>query len=126
MVVDSGFLLPSDELDAAGQIWAGAGPLTFVVSGGDRRPAYVGARFLASVPVSVPPQPGVTAKLTGRDLRVCVRATGTSPIRKAQFSLAFTPVPSPIADEPYAPPPIGVGQQLVAVRVAQGHCPYRL
>ncbi len=126
VIVDSGFDLPSALLDPAGQTWATAEPLRFIVSGGTRAPVYVGVRFLASEPVAVPPQPGVAASLVHRDLRVCVRATGTAPVRVAQFSITFTGAPSPVADEEFAPPPVIVGEQLVALEVAEGHCPYSL
>jgi hypothetical protein len=119
--VVSGLGLPLVRLDDQGLAWV-EGPLHLIVTGGDSTPAWVALRFHYVVPVSVPRQPGVHARLLpGGTLAACVRTTGAAPIRKGTITLAFAPLPGVVPSEPFAlsEPPQGV--QLTAVR-AVSHC----
>lgn len=117
----SGVALPAERLDREGLAWV-QGPLHFIVTRGGTAPAWVSLRFRSIVPVSVPPQPGVSARrLADGTLAACVRAKGNERLRRAAIALAFPLVPGVVPDEPYAiaGPPQGV--QLTAMR-AVSHC----
>lgn len=119
--VVSGLGLPLVRLDDQGLAWV-EGPLHVIVTGGDSIPAWIALRFRYIVPVSVPRQPDVHARLLpGGILAACVRARGTGPIRRGTIRLAFSPLPGIIPNEPFAlsEPPQGV--QLTAIR-AVSHC----
>jgi hypothetical protein len=99
------------------------GPLHLLVSGEAAGPVWVSLRFLASVPVTVPRQPGVSTRLEPRGvLAACVRTIGGPPVRKATITLSFPHTPGLLPAEPYAvsEPPEGV--QLVAMRAVR-RCP---
>jgi hypothetical protein len=117
----SGVALPAERHDGDGLAWV-QGPLQFIVTGGGSAPAWISLRFRASVPVSVPPERGVSSRrLPGGMLAACVRATGNARLRRGGIALAFPLVPGIVPDEPYAVagPPRGV--QLTAMR-AVSHC----
>jgi hypothetical protein len=97
------------------------GPLNLFVIGGGTAPAWVRLRFQTIAPARTPPQPGVRARSTAHTLTVCVRATGTAPVRSATLELAGTVFRSPEPNEPYAPPEPPRGVELVAMR-AVTHC----
>jgi hypothetical protein len=120
-IVVSGLGLPLIRLDYQGLAWV-EGPLHLIVTGGNSAPAWIALRFHYIVPVSVPRQPGVRARLLpGGILAACVRAEGTAPLRRGTITLAFSPLPGIVPNEPFAlsEPPQGV--QLTAIRAA-GHC----
>src|SRR5262249_52015423 len=98
------------------------GPLHLLVSGEAAGPVWVSLGFLASVPVTVPPQPGVATRLErGGLLAACVRTTGGAPVRKATITLSFPHTPGIILGEPFAIPEPPGGVQLVAMRAVR-HC----
>ncbi len=117
----SGVALPLERLDTTGLAWV-QGPLHMIVVGDESGPAWVSLRFKASVPVTVPAQPGVGVH-TERDgyLSVCVPTTGHAPMRKSTVTLSFPLAPGIVPDEPFAVPEPSQGVQLTAMRVA-GHC----
>jgi hypothetical protein len=117
----SGVAVPAVREDADGLAWVES-PLHMLLVGGGSGPAWVSLRFKAIVPVTVPHQPGVRARLhPGGVLTACVRATGAPPARKATIALSFPLVPGIVPTEPFAlqEPPQGV--QLVAMH-AGGSC----
>jgi hypothetical protein len=121
--VVAGVALPLMRQDAQGFAWV-EGPLHLLVSGTAADPVWVSLRFLASVPVTVPAQPGVSTRLErGGLLAACVRATGSPPVRKATITLSFPHTPGILLAEPFpiAGPPGGV--QLVAIRAVR-RCPH--
>ena len=125
VTVDGGLQALSEHLDGAGIAWlSSTAPLHLIVAGGDSRPAFVGVRTIDTVPAKVPRQAGVTSRLRGNRLTVCVRARGRAPFRQAQFQVTYNPVPSSALSGPYNEPIVGVGVQLAAMAVATGHCPY--
>jgi hypothetical protein len=86
----------------------------------DPSPAWISLRFRAIVPVTVPPQPGVRARvLPGGELTACVPATGKAPVRKATLTLSFPLVPPIIPKEPFALPEPPQGVQLVGMRAVE-------
>jgi hypothetical protein len=96
------------------------GPLHLLVSGRAADPVWVSLRFLASVPVTVPSQPGVlTRSERGGVVAACVRTTGSAPLRKATITLSFPHTPGLIPAEPFALPGPAQGVQLVAMRLVR-------
>jgi hypothetical protein len=117
----TGVGVPLQRLDNQGLGWV-EGPLHMLVVDNTSAPAWVSLRFKAIVPVSVPRQPGVSSRLLpGGTLAACVRATGTAPLRKATITIAFTPVPGVVPNEPFAVEEPSQGVQLTAMR-AVTHC----
>jgi hypothetical protein len=112
----SGVAVPPVRFDSNGLAWV-QGPLHMIVSGGGTHPAWISLRFQAIVPVTVPPQQGVRARVQPAGIvTACVRATGTAPLRKGTIALSFPLVPGIPPAEPFAlsGPPQGV--QLLAMR----------
>jgi hypothetical protein len=117
----TGVAVPLVRQDAQGFGWV-EGPLHLLVSGQAADPVWVSLRFLASVPVTVPPQPGVSTRLErGGLLAACVRTAGSAPLRKATITLGFPHTPGIIPAEPFAIPEPQGGVQLVAMRAVR-HC----
>jgi hypothetical protein len=99
------------------------GPLHLLVSGDGAGPVWVSLRLLASVPVTVPPQPRVVARFERNGLlSACVRTTGSPPLRKATITLSFPHTPGLIPAEPFAVPEPPSGVQLIAMRPVR-RCP---
>jgi hypothetical protein len=116
----SGLGLPLVRLAYEGFPWV-EGPLHMIVTGGarggDPRPVWIEARFSHAVPVSVPAQPGVRARLLpDHVLAACVQARGAPPLRRGTIALAFSPLPGAIPAEPFALPEPPQGVQLTALR----------
>jgi hypothetical protein len=117
----SGVAIPLERLDTTGLAWV-QGPLHMLVVGGGTAPAWVSLRFRASVPVTVPAQPGVRVRVEPHGvLTVCVPATGRAPLRKSTVTLSFPLAPGIVPAEAYAVPEPPQGVQLTAMHVA-GHC----
>jgi hypothetical protein len=117
----SGVAVPLLRLDDDGLAWVQA-PLHMLVVGGTDRPAWVSLRFKAIVPVTVPPQQGVRARVNpDGTIAACARATGVAPIRRAAITLSFPLVPGGVPQEPFAEPEPPQGVQLTAMR-AVSHC----
>ena len=115
----SGVALPLERLDTQG-LASVQGPLHFIVTGAGSAPAWVSLRFQAIVPVSIPSQPGVRARVLPRGTVVaCVRATGSGAIKRGTITLVFPLAPGSTPDEPFAiqEPPQGV--QLTAMRAVK-------
>jgi hypothetical protein len=108
--------------DPRGEAWVD-GALALLVSGGQgRRPAWVSLTFRTTVPAR--PLRGrsvVSSRRSGRQLRVCLRATGVAPVRSAGVQLAFSPVPPP-APSGYGPPLPARGVRLTSMRVSLSSC----
>jgi hypothetical protein len=114
--VVSGVAVPLERLNTEGLSWV-QGPVRVDVVGVTRGPAWVSLRFRAAVPVSIPSQAGVRARIGGNGLvSVCVRAVGSVPLRKASVTLSFPLAPGIVPAEEFAvqEPPQGV--QLIGVR----------
>jgi hypothetical protein len=112
----SGIAVPFVRLNANGLAWV-EGPLHMLVVGATSKPAWISLSLKAIVPVTVPRQPGVLARVSPDGvISACVRATGAPPARKGTITLSFPLVPGAIPNEPFAlqEPPQGV--QLVAMR----------
>jgi hypothetical protein len=115
----SGVAIPLERLDTQGLAWV-QGPLHLLVVGGGAKPAWISLRFQASVPVTVPPQPGVRARMEpGNALTVCVLATGKAPVRKGTVTLSFSLSPGIVPAEPFAVPEPPQGVQLTAMHVGE-------
>jgi hypothetical protein len=115
----SGVALPLERRDAQG-LASVQGPLHFIVTGTNSKPAWVSLRFHAGVPVSVPSQPNVRARLLPRGTVVaCARATGSGAIQRATIMLTFPLAPGATPVEPFAiqDPPQGV--QLTEMRAVK-------
>jgi hypothetical protein len=117
----SGAAVPLERLDTEGLAWV-QGPLHMLAVGRTNSPVWISLRFKAIVPVTVPTQPGVRARVSSNGLiTACVRVTGAAPVRKGTITLSFPLVAGIIPPEPFAveEPPQGV--QLTAMR-AVSHC----
>ena len=98
-------------------------PLQMLVVGRDGgRRAWARLTFQATVPASVPKQPGVRWDHHGGTLTVCVPARGSEPVRSATVSLtaALQPGTPPPAMYPAGMPLEGL--QLTAMRAVTGRC----
>jgi hypothetical protein len=126
VIPDGGLVAPTEGFDLPGYAWVANGvPLRLIVAGPGTAPAYVGLLIVESVPARVTPhQPGVRWRLRGNRLTVCIRASGAAPFRVAQFSLSYNPLPSSAAVGPDVEPPVPIGAQLAAMRVAANRCPF--
>lgn len=112
----SGVAVPLERLNAQGLAWV-QGPLHIDVVGVTQGPAWISLRFRAIVPVNVPAQPGVQARIGANGLvTACVRATGAAPLRKGSITLDFPLVPGIVPAEPFAVPEAPQGVQLLAMR----------
>jgi hypothetical protein len=121
--VVSGIAIPPVRQDAQGLAWV-EGPVHLLLVGGGPSPAWISLRFRATVPVTVPHQPGVQARSKpGGELTACVRATGKAPVRKATIALSFPLVPGIVPAEPFALPEAPQGVQLVAMRAVNNCTP---
>ena len=111
----SGVAVPLVRQDADGLAWV-EGPLHMLVVGGGSGSVWISLRFQTIVPVTVPPQLGVRARLEhGGVLAACVRASGRAPVRKGTIALSFPLVPGIVPAEPFALPEPPQGVQLVAM-----------
>ncbi len=118
----SGVAVPPERLDATGLAWV-QGPLHMLVVGGGSKPAWVLLRLQASVPVSVPPQPGVQAHPgPNSTLTVCVPTTGVGQVRRSAVTLSFPLAPGIVPPEPFAVPEPPQGLVLTAMRAVR-RCP---
>ena len=119
----SGLAVPALRFDAQG-LASVVAPLHMLVAGGGSSPAWIALRFQTFVPVTVPHQAGVTARVTPGLVTACVRATGTAPIRRGTIELSAALLPGAVPSEQFAlqEPPQGV--QLVAMQ-AVAHCSLR-
>jgi hypothetical protein len=101
----------------------GNGPVDFLIAGhGGGSAVWAKLTFKAVVPVDVPHQSRVRAKQTGTRLSVCVRATGTAPVRFAELHITAALTPGPVPDE-IDPPVIPYeGVTLTAMRAVTGRC----
>lgn len=124
-ILDSGVFSPVAEVDAAGAaLVSNTTPVRVVVAGYSSRPAYVRAQMTASVPATVERRRGLRSIVNGQAISVCLRATGRSPRRVAQFQVSFTPTPvaSGPTEGPYAAGALPGGVALTSLRVSTRPC----
>jgi hypothetical protein len=115
----AGVAVPLLRQDAQGFGWV-EGPLHLLVSGQAADPVWVSLRFRTSVPVTVPPQPGVSTRTERAGLlAACVRTTGSAPLRRATITLIFPHTPGIVLAEPFPIPGPPGGVQLVAMRAVR-------
>ena len=120
----AGLSLPLQQLDPSGAAFVDTrSPLQmYVVGRNGGRPAWVRLTFAASVPVSVPAQPGVRWARHGATLSVCVRATGPEPLRTASVALSAALVPGAGPPAMYPPAMPAEGLRLTAMHAVTGRC----
>lgn len=118
--VVSGLAVPPVRLDAQGLAWV-VGPLHLLLVGGGSSAAWISLRFQTFVPVTIPNQAGVTARVTPGLVTACVRATGTAPVRRSTIQLNAALLPGTVPAEPFALPEPTQGVQLVAMQ-GVAHC----
>jgi hypothetical protein len=121
--VTSGIANASLRLDPQGIPWV-VGPLHLLLVGGGSAPAWISLRFQTIVPVEVPRQAGVRARVTPGVLTACVRATGSAPVRRGALAFNAALLPGIVPAEPFALSEPLQGIQLVAMR-AVTHCSLR-
>ncbi len=118
--------VPPARLDWEGAVWiqgtALGEPLLLYIAGGDSAPVWVHVEIGSGEPVAVPPQPGVTSRLTRGHLSVCIRALGVAPLRRASLELAFTPVFPPDPDPQVQAPLPAQGVQLLSMTASTRQC----
>lgn len=108
--------------DPTGTAWVEA-PLQFLVVGGKPGdPAWVSLLMRRTVPVKIFKASGVSARIQGDVVRVCVRAVGLPPVRTATVQPTFTPQPAPPprAVDAIALPARGV--KLLSMSVSSSSC----
>jgi hypothetical protein len=110
--------------DPTGTAWVNSAlPLRFLVLGGDPgRPAWISLRLHRTVPVTVPPAAGVFVSHEGPELEICLRASGTAPIRSASVTPTFTPTPPPAPTNRYDQPAPPRGLQLESMTASSRSC----
>jgi hypothetical protein len=115
---------PLGRLSGTGVAWVQAqSPLEFVLSGRNGgRPAWARLTFRATVPVSVPPQPGVRTTKRGSTLIACVRATGTEPARLVSLRIKADVVTGPRPPGLFPPAMPLEGLALTVMRPSSGRC----
>lgn len=122
----SGLGAPSQRLDLAGLTWIQGGLLPdglgFKVTGGQQGPVSVHLEIAKEEAVAVPPQRGVTSRSRGKLLNVCIQATGSPPVRRAQLGLSFTPIAGPVPRETYTLPAPAEGVELLSMSARTGRC----
>ncbi len=119
----AGLGVPLERIDSSGVAWVQPQyPLQFYIAGYSPGTAWARLTFRASVPVSVPPQPGVRTLQRRDDLTVCVRAVGRPPVRAVTLALhaAVQPGTPPPGDYPPAMPLEGLA--LTSMHALAGSC----
>jgi hypothetical protein len=119
--------VPLARLDTIGEAWIQGSalhePLLLYVTGGSTEvPVYVHLGIAVTGPVAVPRQRGVTARLRGWSLSVCIRAIGAAPVRRASLTLSFTPLPGVEPNEKFPLPVPAEGVRLVSMTASTGVC----
>jgi len=123
----SGVATPLARLDGHGFASVVA-PLHLLALGGGSAPVWALLHFqtLPEANISIARERGVRAQSTPNTLTVCVRATGTAPVRHASVTVHGTLLAGLVVPEQYASaepePPRGI--QLTAM-YAVSHCPLR-
>ncbi|MFZ1994038.1 MAG: hypothetical protein WAU75_08005 [Solirubrobacteraceae bacterium] len=124
----SGLGAPLARLDPGGMAWIQGGLLPdrlgFKVIGGSSptQPAWVHLEIAKESPVGLVPQRGVTSRDRGKLLGVCIRTTGTAPVRQATLGLSFTPIAGPLPPETYTLPPPAEGVELLSMSASTSGC----
>ncbi|HUB73891.1 MAG TPA: hypothetical protein VL979_07640 [Solirubrobacteraceae bacterium] len=118
VTVVSGLGVPPVRLDMSGLPWV-EGPLHLLAVGDAPGPIWISMRFATLVPVSAPPQPGVSIRTRGATVTACVRARGGAPVRKATLTMSFPQVAGIVPAEPFAIPEEPQAMQLVAMRAVR-------
>jgi hypothetical protein len=123
----AGLATPLSSLDPDGTAWVQPQyPLQMYIVGRDGgRPAWGRLTFHSTVAVVVPRQPGVRSDLSGDTLTVCVRATGSEPVRSVNLSLRADVVPGPTPAEMFPPAMPLEGLSLASMRAVTGGCSVR-
>jgi hypothetical protein len=118
--ITSGVAVPMVRQDARG-LPSVVGPLHLLLLGGGSAPAWILLRFQTLAPAGAPPQPGVRAHATEHELTVCVRATGTAPVRRAALNMTGRLYAGGVPAEKFglSEPPRGI--TLLTMR-AVSHC----
>jgi hypothetical protein len=124
VIPSAGLGVPYERVDRSGVPWVQATePLQFEIAGRNGgRPVWARLSFRTSGPVSVPSQPGVRARLRGRTLIACVRATGSEPVRQAALRIKATLYPGIPPRETFPPPMPLEGLALTAMRAVSDRC----
>lgn len=120
----AGLSSPLSQLDPSGDVYVNTQtPLQMLVVGRDAgRPAWAQLTFQATVPVSVPRQPGVRWRRHGTTLIACVPAHGSAPVRSASLSLTAALVPGAAPHLMYPPAMPAEGVRLTGMRATSGSC----
>ncbi len=115
--ITSGVAVPMVREDARGLPYV-IETLRLLVLGGSSAPVWVLLRFRTVTAAAAPAQPDVRARATAHELTVCVKATGTAPVRRAKVSLSGTLYTGAQPPERFAleEPPRGI--TLVSMRAA--------
>ncbi len=120
----SGLTLPMSSLDPSGTAFVDTRyPLQLLVVGRDGgRRAWARLTFQATVPASVPKQPGVRWAAHGGTLTVCVPARGSEPVRSATVSLTAALQPGTPPRAMYPPGMPLEGLELTAMSAVTSRC----
>jgi hypothetical protein len=123
VLLTGGAYVDAARFDPIGTAWVANVPLRFLVVGGrSGDPAWLSIVLDRTVPVKVNPTPGLTAvHHVGSGLQICLRVGGSAPLRAAQLSLTFTPLPQRQLQR-YAPPPQPRGVRLVSMEALTTRC----
>jgi hypothetical protein len=120
VTIAGGVLAAAVRADPTGTAWVNpAKPLSFLVVGDPPSGhAWISLVLRRTVPVTVVKAAGVSSTAGGNgELRICVEARGSAPVRVGTVQLNFTPKPPPPSTGSYAPglPPRGVRLESMSV-----------
>jgi hypothetical protein len=119
----AGLEAPLERLDTSGVAWLQPGvPLRLDVVGTGGRHVWAKLTFHTAEPLSVPPQPGVHARLRGSTLTACVATTGAPPVRQASLTVVAAPMAGPTPHEQFPPPVPFEGIALTSMRAVADRC----
>jgi hypothetical protein len=112
--ITSGLAVPMVRQDVRG-LPSVVEPLHLLLVGGGSAPAWILLRFQTTAAASVPSQPGIRARSTTHELKVCVQATGTAPVRQAVVNISGVLFPGPLPAGKFALPEPPQGITLLAM-----------
>jgi hypothetical protein len=120
----AGIAVPLERISGAGIAWVQTQyPLQMYIVGYDGgRPAWARLTFAIQNPVTVPPQRGVRSRQTPHLLTVCVRATGSEPVRGVTLRMEAILHPGPIPRENFPPPMPLEGVALTSMQAVTRPC----
>jgi hypothetical protein len=119
----AGLGAPLERISRTGVVWVQTQyPLQLYIVGDADGTAWARLTFDASVPVLVPRQPGVRARLAGTTLTACVRGIGAPPERRVTLRMNAMLRPGALPHETFPPGMPLEGLALKSMQAVTGRC----